>query len=128
MYRSRNKRLRDGLAALGMPSFTGTGWESNSIVTCRLPDGVAFDALYDSVKERGIIVYGCKGVLADRYMQIANMGDLPVASIDLFLEVLGQELARLRAARTTPIATAKPMRESSGNVGAVGRRASSSIK
>ncbi|MDQ3334627.1 MAG: alanine--glyoxylate aminotransferase family protein [Myxococcota bacterium] len=128
MYRTRNKRLRDGLAALGMPSFTGTGEESNSIVTCRLPDGVAFDALYDSVKERGIIVYGCKGVLADRYMQIANMGDLPIASIDHFLEVLGQELGRLRAARTTPIATAKPMRESSSNVGAVGRRASSSVK
>lgn len=129
MYRSRNQRLRDGLAALGMPSFTGTGWESNSIVTCRLPDGVAFDALYDAVKARGIIVYGCKGVLADRYMQIANMGDLPVAAIDLFLEVMGQELARLRAARTTPISAAKPLRESSPNVGgAVGRRASRSIK
>lgn len=129
MYRSRNQRLRDGLAALGMPSFTGTGWESNSIVTCRLPDGVAFDALYDAVKARGIIVYGCKGVLADRYMQIANMGDLPVAAIDLFLDVMGQELARLRAARTTPISAAKPLRESSPNVGgAVGRRASRSIK
>ena len=128
MYRSRNKRLRDGLAALGMPSFTGTGYESNSIVTCRLPEGVAFDALYDSVKERGIIVYGCKGVLADRFMQIANMGDLPIASIDHFLDVLGQELAHLRAARTTPIATAKPIRESSPAVGAVGRRASRSVK
>ncbi len=89
MYRSRNKRLRDGLAALDMPSYTGTGWESHSIVTCKLPDGVAFDALYDAVKERGIIVYGCKGVLADRYMQIANMGDLPPASIDHFLHVIG---------------------------------------
>ena len=128
MYRSRNKRLRDGLAALGMPSFTGTGYESNSIVTCRLPEGVAFEALYDSVKERGIIVYGCKGVLADRFMQIANMGDLPIASIDHFLDVLGQELAHLRAARTTPIATAKPIRESSPAVGAVGRRASRSVK
>jgi len=128
MYRTRNKRLRDGLAALGMSSFTGTGYESNSIVTCRLPEGVAFDALYDSVKERGIIVYGCKGVLADRFMQIANMGDLPIASIDHFLDVLGQEVARLRAARTTPIATAKPIRESSPAVGAVGRRASRSVK
>ena len=129
MYRTRNKRLREGLAALGMPSYTGMGIESNSIVTCRLPDGVAFDALYDSVKERGIILYGCKGVLADRYMQIANMGDLPIASIEHFLEVLGQELARLRAARTTPIAQAKPpVRESQPTVGAVGRRASRSIK
>jgi len=61
-------------------------------------------------------------------MQIANMGDLPPASIDHFLHVIGEECARLRAARTTPIATAKPMRESSTNVGAVGRRASRSVK
>lgn len=128
MYRSRNQRLRAGLAALDMPSYSASGNESNSIVTCKLPDGVAFDALYDAVKERGIIVYGCKGVLADRYMQIANMGDLPIAAIDHFLVVIGEEVARLRAARTTPIATAKPMRESSANVGAVGRRASSSVK
>ncbi len=128
MYRDRNKRLRDGLAALDMPSFTATGAESNSIVTCRLPDGVTFEALYDAVKERGIIVYGCKGVLADRYMQIANMGDLSISAIDHFLDVMAQELGRIRAARTTPIATAKAIRESSPTVGAVGRRASRSIK
>ncbi|HLL23607.1 MAG TPA: aminotransferase class V-fold PLP-dependent enzyme [Kofleriaceae bacterium] len=129
MYKARNKRLRDGLSALGMPSYTGTGNESNCIVTCRLPEGVAFDALYDAVKERGIIVYGCKGVLADRYMQIANMGDLSIASIEHFLDVMGQEIARLRAARTTPIGTAKSIRESSPAVGGVvGRRASRSIK
>lgn len=102
MYRSRNRRLRDGLAALGMPSYTSTGRESNSIVTCRLPDGVAFEPLYDAVKERGIIVYGCKGILADRYMQIANMGALDEDSIDLFLGVLAEELARLRAPTPSP--------------------------
>lgn len=102
MYRSRNRKLRDGLAALGMPSFTRTGRESSSIVTCRLPDGVAFDALYDAVKERGIIVYGCKGILADRYLQIANMGHLGDDSIDQFLRVLAEEIARLRAPRTQP--------------------------
>jgi 2-aminoethylphosphonate-pyruvate transaminase len=103
MYRARNTQLREGLAALGMPSFTRTGHESSSIVTCRLPDGVTFGALYDAVKERGIIVYGCKGVLADRYLQIANMGHLSEDGIEQFLRVLAEELARLReprAART----------------------------
>jgi 2-aminoethylphosphonate-pyruvate transaminase len=102
MYRSRNRKLRDGLAALGMPSFTRTGRESNSIVTCRLPDGVAFDPLYHAVKERGIIVYGCKGILAERYLQIANMGHLSEDGIDQFLGVLAEEIARLRAPRTQP--------------------------
>ncbi len=96
-YKRRNHELREGLAALGMASLTHTGAESSSIVTCKLPDGVAFDALYDAVKARGIIVYGCKGILADRYMQIANMGDLADDSIDQFLTVLADEIARLRA-------------------------------
>jgi 2-aminoethylphosphonate-pyruvate transaminase len=100
MYRLRNQRLRSGLAALGMPAFTDTGYESHSIVTCRLPDGVAFEALYDAVRERGIIVYGCKGVLADRYLQIANMGELDEGTIDRFLKVLAEEIARLRARRS----------------------------
>ena len=99
LYRARNRRLRAGLAALGMPSFTSTGCESNSIVTCRLPEGVAHEALYDAVKERGIIVYGCKGILADRYLQIANMGHLGDDDIDHFLSVLAEEIARLRAPR-----------------------------
>lgn len=113
MYRARNRALREGLAALGMPSFTSTGAESSSIVTCRLPEGVAFDALYEAVKERGIIVYGCKGALADRYMQIANMGHLGEDVIDQFLRVLAEEIARLRDAALptlTPPGAASPRR------------------
>lgn len=99
MYRRRNHQLRSGLAALGMAAFTDTGAESHSIVTCRLPEGIAFEPLYDAVRERGIIVYGCKGVLADRYLQIANMGELDDHTIDRFLVVLAEEIARLRARR-----------------------------
>lgn len=97
MYAHRNRQLRTGLAALGMTAFTQTGAESHSIVTCKLPDGIAFDALYEAVKARGIIVYGCKGILQDRYMQIANMGHLGEDSIAHFLTVMAEEIARLRA-------------------------------
>ncbi len=96
LYRSRNRRLRQQLAKLGMPSLTQTGEESSSIVTCRLPDGIAFDALYDAVKARGILVYGCKGKLADRYLQIANMGHLTDTDLDQFVVALAEEITRLR--------------------------------
>ncbi|MEO7093986.1 MAG: aminotransferase class V-fold PLP-dependent enzyme, partial [Polyangiales bacterium] len=112
MYKRRNDELRQGLSALGMPAFTQLGIESHSIVTCKLPDGVAFEPLYDSVKARGIIVYGCKGILADRYMQIANMGHLGDDSIDQFLTVLSEEIARLRA----PVASLDSARELSANL------------
>ena len=37
------------------------------------------------MKARGFIVYRAKGDLAARYVQVANMGELPDATIDAFL-------------------------------------------
>ena len=96
-YARRNRRIREGLAALGMHPFTQTGMESHSIVTASMPEGVAFDDLYEAVKLRGIIIYGCKGILTDRFLQIANMGELHDEDIEHFLTVLAEEIARLRA-------------------------------
>ncbi|HEU4615269.1 MAG TPA: alanine--glyoxylate aminotransferase family protein, partial [Kofleriaceae bacterium] len=107
MYKERNRKLREGLAALGMTSFTSTGCESSSIVTCRLPEGVAFEPLYDAVKARGIVLYGCKGVLARDYLQIANMGHLADGTIEHLLQVLAEEIARLRSLpASAPVAAA----------------------
>ena len=97
LYAERNQLLRDGLEALDMPPFTRTGHESHSIVTCYMPKGVAFEDLYYAVKDRDIILYGCKGVLADKNcMQVANMGDLDNDKILHFLAVVAEELERLR--------------------------------
>ena len=92
----RNQVLRDGLARLGMRPLTSTGRESNSVVTCEVPRGVTFDQLYDSLKSRGYIIYGCKDVLADRYLQVANMGDLDVDHIRLFLLAVEEAVAEAR--------------------------------
>jgi 2-aminoethylphosphonate-pyruvate transaminase len=96
MYRAKNQRLRGGLAALGMAPFTRTGDESNSIVTCCVPDGVTFQELYDALKSRSFIVYGCKDVLADRFLQVANMGDLDEATIERFLVAMAEAIAEVR--------------------------------
>ena len=37
------------------------------------------------MKERGFVIYKCKGDLAAQHIQIANMGELPDATIDAFL-------------------------------------------
>ena len=51
----------------------------------RLPDGLTVEGLYASMKERGFIIYRCKGDLAERHVQVANMGELSDATIDAFL-------------------------------------------
>jgi 2-aminoethylphosphonate-pyruvate transaminase len=102
MYRQRNQRLRSGLAALGMASFTHTGRESHSVLTCCVPSGIRFEDLYERLKRRGYIVYACKDVLAERFMQVANMGDLPLERIDAFLAAVREVIAELRGESVRP--------------------------
>jgi aspartate aminotransferase-like enzyme len=51
------------------------------------------------MKERGFVIYKCKAELAARHIQIANMGELPDATIDGFLSVVRAvvETARRRS-------------------------------
>ena len=113
MYRERNARIRNGLAALGMAPFTRTGKESHSVTTCTVPAGIRFEDLYERMKRRGYILYACKDVLAHRFMQVANMGDLPVETIDAFLAETAAVIAELRAAAGVPAeqaSSAEPVR------------------
>lgn len=98
MYRERNRLMRQGLAALGMVPFTRTGKESHSVTTCGIPEGIQFDELYTRLKNRGYIVYACKEVLADRFLQVANMGDMPIEAIEEFLQATREVIEELRAA------------------------------
>jgi 2-aminoethylphosphonate-pyruvate transaminase len=100
VYRKRNLRIRRVFADLGFESFTNTGRESHTISTLRLPDFLSVDAIYDRVRERGFIIYKCKAALAARHIQVANMGELPDATIDSFLAVVTAvvEAARREAA------------------------------
>jgi 2-aminoethylphosphonate-pyruvate transaminase len=98
-YRRRNLLIRRVLTDLGFRSFTNTGRESHTIVTMRVPDFVAIDVLYARMKERGFIIYRCKGALGERHIQIANMGELPDATIDAFLGAMSEEIAHAKAAQ-----------------------------
>lgn len=98
VYRKRNARIRRMFIDLGFESFSNTGRESHTISTLRLPDGLAVDALYDGMKERGFIIYRSKGELADRHVQVSNMGELPDATIDAFLAAVTEVVHRARTA------------------------------
>ncbi|HVZ71275.1 MAG TPA: aminotransferase class V-fold PLP-dependent enzyme [Polyangia bacterium] len=98
LYRKRARRIRRVFADLGFESFTNTGRESHTISTLRLPDGVEVEGFYDAMKARGFIVYRCKGDLAARHMQIANMGELADATIDAFLSAVTEVVSAARAA------------------------------
>jgi 2-aminoethylphosphonate-pyruvate transaminase len=97
LYRRRNLRIRRVLTDLGFHSFTNTGRESQSNSTMRLPSFLDVQTLYDRVKERGFVVYKAKGPLAVDFIQVANMGELPDATIDAFLQAITEVVEDLRA-------------------------------
>lgn len=97
-YRRRNLLIRRVLTDLGFQSFTNTGRESHTIFTARVPSFVQIDALYSRMKDRGFIIYRCKGALGAHHIQIANMGELPDATIDAFLGAMAEEVALAREA------------------------------
>jgi 2-aminoethylphosphonate-pyruvate transaminase len=105
-YREINGRMRAALQSMGLELFTNTGHESHTITTIKVPDYITFDELYEELKSRGYIVYACKKPLADRYFQIANMGDLSDEMIQGFLDTLQHVLHQ--AARRTRRVGARP--------------------
>jgi 2-aminoethylphosphonate-pyruvate transaminase len=117
IYRKRNLRIRRVFADLGFESFTNTGRESHTICTLRLPDPLEVTALYDQLKERGFVIYRCKGALAARHIQVANMGELPDATIDAFLAAVTEVVAEARR-RAEAAAPTAPNRRALGGPGA----------
>ena len=98
LYRKRARRIRRVFADLGFESFTNTGRESHTISTLRVPDGVTVEGFYDAMKQRGFIVYRAKGELAERHVQIANMGELSDGTIDVFLAAIADVVRTARRA------------------------------
>jgi 2-aminoethylphosphonate-pyruvate transaminase len=98
LYRRRNVRIRRLFTDLGFESFSNTGRESHTISMLRLPDGLTVDAFYDGMKARGFIVYRAKGALADRHIQVSNMGELSDATIDAFLAAVTSVVGEARRA------------------------------
>lgn len=98
-YRRLNALLRRELRRIGLERFSLTGHESHTITTVKVPEYIAWDVLYQSLKDRGYIIYGCKAELKDRFFQIANMGELSDEAVTGFVETFEQVLARAEHAQ-----------------------------
>jgi 2-aminoethylphosphonate-pyruvate transaminase len=95
-YIELNSILKFELSKLGFEFFTNYDCQSHTILTVKVPDGVDFNKLYSAVKKEGFIIYPCKPPLADRYFQIANMGELRRGMIYDFIFTMEKALNAMR--------------------------------
>ncbi len=86
------KRLRRGLKRLSLDFLIDEEMMSSVVTTVKVPSYIDFTTLARGLKEKGIVIYGGKGLLKDRIFQIGTIGEIDSSDIDYFLDSLGEIL------------------------------------
>ena len=84
--------FRDGLKSLGLRLLHPDHVLSNAVSSICLPDSMSFATLRNHLRERGFIVYGGKGPLADKIFQVSTMGAVTCDDIQDLLDALTDAL------------------------------------
>jgi 2-aminoethylphosphonate-pyruvate transaminase len=80
------------LARLGITAVLPPQESSVVLRAYRLPTGVAYPALHDSLKADGFVIYAGQGGLSTTLFRISTMGAMGAADIDRLLSCFGQFL------------------------------------
>jgi 2-aminoethylphosphonate-pyruvate transaminase len=76
-YRALSGQVRDGLAQLGIGTFlSDAAVYGSTLVSYKLPAGVSYEKLHDTLKADGYIIYAGQGPFQGQIFRIANMGEL----------------------------------------------------
>jgi 2-aminoethylphosphonate-pyruvate transaminase len=95
IYRERAALVRKGFENLGLRMPIEEPYRSNTVNLLYLPEGVTYDELHDALKEEGFVIYAGQGKLASEYFRVCTMGELTIPTLERFLIVLEQVIARL---------------------------------
>jgi 2-aminoethylphosphonate-pyruvate transaminase len=89
--------IRDRVSALGFELMLDDATPcSNVLTTCWLPTGIDYDRLRAAIRARGYIVYGGKGPLVNRVIQISALGTVDEEALEAFFEALADALDSVR--------------------------------
>ncbi len=86
--------IRQKMAALGVKALLPAEFQSNSITSYYLPEGLGYDVLHDRLKERGYVIYAGQGPLASKIFRVANMGALTESDLQGFLTAFQEILEK----------------------------------
>lgn len=93
-YRRRADLVRSGFSRLGLSILIDAANRSNSVTTLRIPGGLSYERLHDELRAGGFVIYAGQGDLSTSCFRVATMGDLSLATLDRFIERLGDVLRR----------------------------------
>ncbi|MBI4616527.1 MAG: alanine--glyoxylate aminotransferase family protein [Planctomycetes bacterium] len=99
-------QARRRIAELGLAVLVPPADASSVLTSVVLPGGVSFERLRTALRERGFVIYGGKGPLEGRIVQISTVGDVGPDRFDLFFDSLAGALAAASGKRSGNAAVA----------------------
>jgi 2-aminoethylphosphonate-pyruvate transaminase len=85
-YAALAEQARAGLATRGIDSVLPPQQSSVVLRAYRLPAGVAYPQLHDTLKARGFVIYAGQGGLSAELFRISTMGDIHAADVERLLQ------------------------------------------
>jgi 2-aminoethylphosphonate-pyruvate transaminase len=95
-YRKVSKSLRKGFKKIGFEFLIPESHQSNCLTALKLPNGLSYDWLHNTLKENGFIIYAGQGLFNEKIFRIANMGDIKDVKFNLCLKVLKECFTKIR--------------------------------
>jgi 2-aminoethylphosphonate-pyruvate transaminase len=91
-HRAAAQLLREGFVRLGLKALLPVAYQSNTLTSLFLPEGMSYSHLHDGLKERGFVIYEGQGKLQTGIFRVANMGYLTLDDFRRFLGALEEVL------------------------------------
>ncbi len=93
-YAALTKQVREGLFALGIPSFLeDVKSYGTTLSSYRLPKGLTYEKLHDHLKSAGFVVYAGQGPFSGEMFRIAVMGDVDANDMTRLLGEIRKAMA-----------------------------------
>ncbi len=93
-YQRLSMHIRQTLKNVGVQQLLSDDSYASMLSSFYLPPGMAFNTLYDLMRQQGFVIYAGQGKLSDTIFRIANMGDIRADDLKNLLETLTQIFGR----------------------------------
>jgi len=80
------------LAGLGIEAMLPPRESSVVLRAYRLPDGLGYASVHDSLKAQGFVIYAGQGALSDTVFRISTMGNLASADVDRLVQCFSEAI------------------------------------
>lgn len=93
-YAHKSHLLEKGFAELGVHFVVEKKYRSHVLQSLWLPTGLSYEKLHDELKKKSFVIYAGQSALKNSIFRVANLGDINIVELRLFLNALKKILKK----------------------------------